>query len=122
MEENEMIMKAVDAAKVPVIDLIATGRNITKLRKKAGISVRDLQTIMGFTNPQAIYKWQKGCSLPSIDNLIILAYVLDTTVDDILVCDDDDSSEEVQNHKSRFIQHLLARLSATLRQMVWQSI
>ena len=77
--------------KVPVIDLAATGRNITKLRAKAGISVRDLQAVMGFTNPQAIYKWQNGCCLPSIDNLVILAAVLGTTVDDILVCEDESS-------------------------------
>ena len=44
---------------------------------------------MGFTNPQAIYKWQNGCCLPSIDNLVILAAVLGTTVDDILVCEDE---------------------------------
>ena len=84
-----MTAKTVGVMKVPVIDLAATGRNITKLRAKAGISVRDLQAVMGFTNPQAIYKWQNGCCLPSIDNLVILAAVLGTTVDDILVYEDE---------------------------------
>ena len=86
-----MSTKPVGVTKVPVIDLAATGRNITKLRKAAGVSVRDLQAVMGFTNPQAIYKWQNGCCLPSIDNLVILAAVLGTTVDDILVCEDESS-------------------------------
>jgi transcriptional regulator with XRE-family HTH domain len=74
---------------VPVIDLKATGQNIKTLRKSAGISVRDLQAVLGFTNPQAIYKWQNGDSLPSIDNLVILASVLGVTIDEILVTDGD---------------------------------
>lgn len=78
---------------VPVIDLRATGQNIKTLRKAAGISVRDLQAVLGFTNPQAIYKWQNGDSLPSVDNLVILASVLGVTVDEILVTDGDDAGD-----------------------------
>ena len=80
-----MNVRAVGVMKVPVIDLRATGQNIKNLRVAAGISVRDLQAILGFTNPQAIYKWQNGDSLPSIDNLVILADVLDVTMDEIIV-------------------------------------
>ena len=88
-----MSSRVVGVVKVPVIDLAATGRNIKSLRVSAGISVRDLQNILGFTNPQAIYKWQNGDSLPSIDNLVILAAVLGVTVDEILVVDGDDSGD-----------------------------
>ena len=49
----------------PVIDLVATGENITRLRKDRGLTVRDLQNWFGFEEPQAIYKWQKGKSLPT---------------------------------------------------------
>ena len=80
-----MNVRAVGVVRVPVIDLTATGQNIKNLRVAAGISVRDLQNILGFTNPQAIYKWQNGDSMPSIDNLVILAAVLGVTVDEILV-------------------------------------
>ena len=41
----------------PTIDMIATGKNIDQLRRAAGISVRELQTIFGFATPQAIYKY-----------------------------------------------------------------
>ena len=88
-----MSSRVVGVVKVPVIDLAATGRNIKNLRVSAGISVRDLQNILGFTNPQAIYKWQNGDSLPSIDNLVILAAVLGVSVDEILVVDGDDSGD-----------------------------
>ena len=70
---------------LPTIDLVLTGRRITDLRKQAGLSVHDLQHIFGFNSPQAIYKWQCGASLPSIDNLIVLAKVLNVRIDDILV-------------------------------------
>ena len=88
-----MNVRAVGVVRVPVIDLTATGQNIKNLRVSAGISVRDLQNILGFTNPQAIYKWQNGDSLPSIDNLVILAAVLGVTVDEILVVDGGDSGD-----------------------------
>ena len=72
---------------LPVIDMIKTGQNIGRLRKQAGLSVRDLQDIFGFATPQAIYKWQQGAALPTIDNLVVLAAVLQVRMDDILVTD-----------------------------------
>ena len=62
-----------------------TGQNIIILRKKAGLSVRDLQDAFGFGTPQAIYKWQQGLALPTIDNLVALATLLGVTIDDIIV-------------------------------------
>ena len=72
---------------LPVIDIVKTGQNIARLRKQAGLSVRDLQDIFGFATPQAIYKWQQGAALPTIDNLVVLAAVLQVRLDDILVID-----------------------------------
>ena len=73
---------------IPVIDMTATGMNITRLRKNAGMTVRDLQEIFGFSTPQAIYKWQRGTALPTVDNIVILAAVLGVGIDDIIVCSD----------------------------------
>ena len=72
---------------MPVIDMARTGQNIGGLRKQAGLSVRDLQDIFGFATPQAIYKWQQGVAMPTIDNLVVLAAVLQVRMDDILVTD-----------------------------------
>ena len=72
---------------LPTIDMIRTGQNISRLRKQIGLSVRDLQDIFGFATPQAIYKWQQGAALPTIDNLVVLAAVLRVRLDDILVTD-----------------------------------
>lgn len=70
---------------LPVINTTATGMNITQLRKNAGLSVRDLQDIFGFSTPQAIYKWQRGTAMPTVDNLVVLASVFGVRIDDILV-------------------------------------
>ena len=69
----------------PVIDPVATGENIVRLRKARGLTVRDLQRWFGFEEPQAICKWQKGQSLPSVDNLYALGVLLEVPMDQILV-------------------------------------
>ena len=71
----------------PTIDLALTGAKITALRKAAGLTVRDLQGLFGFNSPQAIYKWQIGTALPSVDNLVVLAAIFHVRIDDILVTD-----------------------------------
>ena len=69
----------------PVIDLEATGRNIVRIRRERGLTVRDLQRYFGFEEPRAIYKWQRGENLPSIDNLYALSRILQVPMDSILV-------------------------------------
>lgn len=69
----------------PVIDPAATGRNIMRLRLEQGLTVRDVQVFFGFEEPQAIYKWQSGKSLPTVDNLYALSALLDVQMDEILV-------------------------------------
>lgn len=64
-----------------------TGHQIKKLLDASGYTVRDVQGLMGFNNPQAIYKWLSGKSLPSIDNLVILSRLLHTSIDSLLVVD-----------------------------------
>ena len=71
----------------PTINLVATGQNIVRLRKAAALSVKDLQDIFGFATPQAIYKWQKGTAMPTIDNLVVLAMIFQVKMDDIIVVD-----------------------------------
>lgn len=73
--------------KIPIIDVPMTGAKIDLFRKKANISVKEIQEVFGFSTPQAIYKWIHGRSLPTVDNLIILAEIFDVTVEDILSID-----------------------------------
>lgn len=71
---------------IPVIDMTATGINIAKLRKAAHLTVKDVQIFLGFSTPQAIYKWQRGTAMPTLDNLVALAAIFDVTLDDLIVC------------------------------------
>ena len=70
---------------IPTIDLAQTGANIVPLRKAAGLTVSDIQMVFGFNSPQAINKRQNGTALPTVDNLIVLAALLNVRIDDILV-------------------------------------
>lgn len=72
---------------MPAIDMVATGKNIAKMRQNAGLTVKDLQIFFGFATPQAIYKWQHGTAMPNIDNLVALAMVFGVTMDEIIVVD-----------------------------------
>ena len=56
----------------PVIDLAATGKRIRQLRKERDLRVEDISEYMGFESVQAVYKWQRGESLPTVDNLYAL--------------------------------------------------
>lgn len=70
---------------MPIIDMQETGKNIDRLRRERGLSVRDIQDFFGFGTVNTVYTWIRGKKLPSIDNLVILADMLGTTIDDILV-------------------------------------
>ena len=69
----------------PVIDMAATGRKIKALREHNGYSVQDIQEYFGFDQPQAIYRWQRGETLPSVDNLYALSSLLGEPMKNILV-------------------------------------
>ncbi len=69
----------------PTINLEATGKHIAQLRKERGLSVKDMQNYFGFDAPQAIYKWQNGTALPTVDNLLALSVLLEVSIDSILV-------------------------------------
>ena len=71
----------------PIINTAATGQNINRMRIEAGMTVRDMQQVFGFTTPQAIYKWIHGTAMPTIDNMVILAAMFDVTVDEIIAVD-----------------------------------
>lgn len=69
----------------PQIDMVKTGERIAQLRIQNGYSVKDIQECMGFTSPMAVYKWQRGVSLPSLDNLVILAQLFGVSMEEVLV-------------------------------------
>jgi transcriptional regulator with XRE-family HTH domain len=71
----------------PTINMTATGANIKALIRAKGLKVADVQDIFGFNTPQAIFKWMRGDAMPSIDNIVILAHLLNVTIDEIIITD-----------------------------------
>lgn len=71
--------------KIPYVDQIATGENINRLRLNANMSVKDIQTVFGFERPQAVYHWINGRSMPTVDNLVILATIFGVTLDELVI-------------------------------------
>lgn len=69
----------------PVIDCEKTGKNILRLRKLRGLTVKQVQQYFGFEEPRAIYKWQSGQCLPSVDNLYALSVLFQVNMEEILV-------------------------------------
>lgn len=72
---------------MPMIDMEQTGKRIIELRKSASMTVKNLQDIFGFATPNAIYKWQNGETMPTIDNLVILSAIFGVPLDEIVVTD-----------------------------------
>ncbi len=80
------------STEMPVINMTATGSNIKNLIKANGLRIAEVQERCGFNTPQSIanrftncHKWMRGDALPSLDNLVILAHILNVTIDEIIV-------------------------------------
>ena len=69
----------------PVILQDETAKRISCFINESNLNVRELQNLFGFEQPQAIYNWKEGKTLPSLDNCFKLAYFLHTTIDKIVV-------------------------------------
>lgn len=67
------------------IDMQKTGVNIKKHIRESGYSVREIMEITGITAEQTVYKWYRGESLPSLENLLILCRLFGTPVNRLLV-------------------------------------
>ena len=71
---------------LPSLDMAATGSNISRLRESAGISVQMLRELLGLASTQAIYRWQRGETMPTLDNLIALSAILEVSPCEIIIC------------------------------------
>ena len=68
-----------------VLDMEATGVKIRESVLAAGLNAGDIAERMGFTTRNAVYRWFKGEAMPTLDNLVALADILDVSVDTLLV-------------------------------------
>lgn len=76
-------MKAFDISRYS-IELEATGERISKLMQKNKMRAKDLADFLGIS-VQSISKWCHGVTLPSMDNLVILAELFHVSIEEILI-------------------------------------
>ena len=69
------------------INMEATGANIKRMIKASGYSVRDIMAITGISTEQAVYKWFRGESIPTIETMLILCNALSININELLVID-----------------------------------
>ena len=100
--------KGGDHMEYPVLDAKKTGARIKELRKAHHIKVEEVARFMGFESEQAVYKWQRGDSLPTVDNLYALSRLFETSVDDILR-----GNREEDERSSSFFVHAAAGMYST---------
>ena len=86
------------------IDAVATGKRIQELRKQKGLRVVDISDYMGFYEPQAVYKWMRGESLPTLQNMFCLSQLFGIPMEDIIRSSGQESEKVKQidrNNKNR---------------------
>lgn len=66
------------------IDSVATGKRIHDLMKCKGLSMKAVSEEV-LVSQQSVWKWCKGQTVPSLDNMVILSRILGVPMDDIIV-------------------------------------
>lgn len=66
------------------IDMITTGQNIRTKMADAGLSAKDIAGACCLANPNAVWRWQKGQTVPALDNLVIIAQACGCRLDDLV--------------------------------------
>ena len=69
---------------VPVIDLLATGKNIKQHIKEHDFNAPIVAKRLGVSNT-TVYKWCSGEHVPTVDNLVILSSMFGVKIDDLIV-------------------------------------
>lgn len=75
----------------PVLNCEAIGGRIREGRVKNSFTIQEVCDALS-VSPQAVGKWQRGESLPSIDNLVALCKLFGVSLEDILFGEDEVSS------------------------------
>jgi transcriptional regulator with XRE-family HTH domain len=72
----------------PEYDFKIIGRNLRRLRIRQKLSVEDVREYMQLGTVQAIYKWERGDSLPQADSLLALMELYHVHNFDVLTRED----------------------------------
>jgi transcriptional regulator with XRE-family HTH domain len=95
-----------------MLNLVAIGKYITKLRNENNLSQQQLADTLYVTH-QAVSKWENGLSIPNIEIMAELTKLFNITIDDLLRCDEclsNDFVDLLKNYPRNFcIDQLIKR-------------
>ena len=80
------------------IDMKRTGERIKYLCTQRVIAVKDIQEQLQIGAFQSVYNWFQGKALPSLDNLVIIADVLQVKMEEILVIERERGTEMAKSY------------------------
>ena len=102
-----------------VIDIEKTGKHLRELCRQYGITITEIQNELYLKCPQSIYRWFKGESLPTVNHLIVLAYMMRLPVEELIVLKEESAAEE---HIADMIQWMGEKAvnSDLLRKTYWK--
>ena len=65
------------------LDPVATGKRIREIRRQNKITVAQICDHLGLYSEQAVYKWQRGESMPTTENWLALLDILGVRFEDV---------------------------------------
>ena len=104
-----------------VIDIEKTGKHLKELCRQNGFTITDIQNVLYLKCPQSIYRWFNGETLPTVDHFIVLAYMMNLPVEELIVLKEDTDAEK---HIAGIIQWTAEKAvsSDLLRQSYWEAL
>lgn len=102
-------MSRVSNFQQPVIVPWEVGERIRQGRIDNDLTISEVCEVVGVT-PQAFDKWQNGLCMPKIEKLLTLAILYNTTLEDLLIGDDERSSSHIIGNCVSFYIKMLRRM------------
>lgn len=95
-------------AGLTLLDLIQIGKKLSDLRRKNAYSQEQLAELLLLSH-QAISKWERGVTLPSIDNMCSLMELYAVSMEELLclnsITEASDLDKLLQEHNHQFLIH-----------------
>lgn len=77
---------------------MSLSNKLIELRKEKGLTQTDIAEKL-FVSRQAVSKWEKGTSIPDIENIIKLSEIFEVSTDFLLLQNDDSDNEIITSSK-----------------------
>ncbi len=94
-----------------IIDTVETGKNLKRIIRERGYSVKDIQGYLNLGTVQSIYHWLDGKSLPTIDHLYALSDLFKLPIDSLICGNRENINGDYQRVKVEYLFIYFEKLS-----------